>query len=74
MLIISSAIGVVNFRSLGKPKDDDFSLELSKLHTYDDVVEKVTHQLGADDPAKIRLTAITVALSSLNHSPSNIEE
>ncbi|XP_035822909.1 ubiquitin carboxyl-terminal hydrolase 13 isoform X7 [Zea mays] len=47
---------VVHFRSLEKPKDDDFSLELSKLHTYDDVVERVARQLELDDPAKIRLT------------------
>ncbi|RCV38640.1 hypothetical protein SETIT_8G159100v2 [Setaria italica] len=48
---------VVHFRSLEKPKDDDFSLELSKLHTYDDVVERVARQLELDDPAKIRLTS-----------------
>ncbi|GJN34912.1 hypothetical protein PR202_gb23621 [Eleusine coracana subsp. coracana] len=48
---------VVHFRSLEKPKEDDFSLELSKLHTYDDVVERVAHQLGLDDPSKIRLTS-----------------
>ncbi|KAK3120269.1 hypothetical protein QOZ80_9AG0684800 [Eleusine coracana subsp. coracana] len=48
---------VVHFRSLEKPKEDDFSLELSKLHTYDDVVERVARQLGLDDPAKIRLTS-----------------
>ncbi|XP_048570622.1 ubiquitin C-terminal hydrolase 12-like isoform X9 [Triticum urartu] len=48
---------VVHFRSLEKPKDDEFCLELSKLHTYDDVVERVAHQLGLDDPAKIRLTS-----------------
>ncbi|ONM32287.1 Ubiquitin carboxyl-terminal hydrolase 13 [Zea mays] len=48
---------VVHFRSLDKPKDDDFSLELSKLHTYDDVVERVAHKLGLDDPSKIRLTS-----------------
>ncbi|KAL6841585.1 hypothetical protein ACP4OV_028524 [Aristida adscensionis] len=54
---VFNASYVVNFRSLEKPKDDDFSLELSKLHTYDDVVERVAHQLGLDDPAKIRLTA-----------------
>ncbi|XP_062203185.1 ubiquitin C-terminal hydrolase 13-like isoform X2 [Phragmites australis] len=48
---------VVHLRSLDKPKDDDFSLELSKLHTYDDVVERVAHQLGLDDPSKIRLTS-----------------
>ncbi|PWZ27498.1 Ubiquitin carboxyl-terminal hydrolase 12 [Zea mays] len=28
----------------------------SKLHTYDDVVERVARQLELDDPAKIRLT------------------
>ncbi|CAD6256634.1 unnamed protein product [Miscanthus lutarioriparius] len=48
---------VVHFRSLEKPKDDAFSLELSKLHTYDDVVERVARQLELDDPAKIRLTS-----------------
>uniref|UniRef100_M8C7U3 ubiquitinyl hydrolase 1 n=1 Tax=Aegilops tauschii TaxID=37682 RepID=M8C7U3_AEGTA len=48
---------VVHFRSLEKPKDDEFCLELSKLHTYDDVVERVARQLGLDDPAKIRLTS-----------------
>ncbi|KAK1296176.1 Ubiquitin carboxyl-terminal hydrolase 12 [Acorus calamus] len=48
---------VVHFRSLEKPKEDNFCLELSKLHTYDDVVEKVAHQLGLDDASKIRLTS-----------------
>ncbi|KAF8694589.1 hypothetical protein HU200_038118 [Digitaria exilis] len=48
---------VVHFRSLEKPKDNDFSLELSKVHTYDDVVERVARQLGLDDPAKVRLTS-----------------
>uniref|UniRef100_A0A0D9XZF3 ubiquitinyl hydrolase 1 n=1 Tax=Leersia perrieri TaxID=77586 RepID=A0A0D9XZF3_9ORYZ len=48
---------VVHFRSLEKPKEDDFCLELSKLHTYDDVVERVARQLGLDDPSKIRLTS-----------------
>ena len=28
----------------------------SKIDTYDDVVERVAHQLGVDDPSKIRLT------------------
>ncbi|OEL23661.1 Ubiquitin carboxyl-terminal hydrolase 13 [Dichanthelium oligosanthes] len=46
----------VRFRLLEKPKEDDFSLELSKRSTYDDVVEKVAHQLGLDEPSKIRLT------------------
>ncbi|XP_074282078.1 ubiquitin C-terminal hydrolase 12 isoform X1 [Silene latifolia] len=48
---------VVHFRSLEKPKEDDFCLELSKINTYDEVVEKVAKQLGLDDPSKIRLTS-----------------
>ncbi|KAG6502703.1 hypothetical protein ZIOFF_034989 [Zingiber officinale] len=48
---------VVHFRSLEKPKEEDFSLELSKLFTYDDVVERVARQLGVDDSSKIRLTS-----------------
>ncbi|XWS57103.1 hypothetical protein CRYUN_Cryun09bG0142700 [Craigia yunnanensis] len=48
---------VVRFRSLEKPKEDEFSLQLSKLHNYDDVVERVAHYLGLDDPSKIRLTS-----------------
>ncbi|XP_056164532.1 ubiquitin C-terminal hydrolase 12-like isoform X1 [Syzygium oleosum] len=47
---------VVRFRSLEKPKEDEFSLELSKLHNYDDVVERVARHLGLNDPSKIRLT------------------
>ncbi|KAJ9559114.1 hypothetical protein OSB04_013728 [Centaurea solstitialis] len=47
---------VVQFRSLDRPKEDDFSLELSKMHTYDDVVERVAQKLDLDDPSKIRLT------------------
>ncbi|XP_037496823.1 ubiquitin carboxyl-terminal hydrolase 13 isoform X3 [Jatropha curcas] len=48
---------VVRFRSLEKPKEDEFCLELSKLHNYDDVVERVACHLGLDDPSKIRLTS-----------------
>ncbi|XP_061337536.1 ubiquitin C-terminal hydrolase 13-like isoform X1 [Gastrolobium bilobum] len=48
---------VVRFRFLEKPKEDDFSLELSKLHTYDDVVIRVAQHLGLNDPSKIRLTS-----------------
>nr|XP_043631310.1 ubiquitin C-terminal hydrolase 12-like [Erigeron canadensis] len=48
---------IVNFRSLERPKEDDFYLELSKLHTYDDVVERVAQKLNLDDPSKIRLTS-----------------
>ncbi|KAI3924454.1 hypothetical protein MKW98_032655, partial [Papaver atlanticum] len=47
---------VVHFRSLEKPKEDDFCLELSKVLTYDDVTERVARHLGLDDPTKIRLT------------------
>ncbi|KAG4953164.1 hypothetical protein JHK87_038758 [Glycine soja] len=47
---------VVHFRSLEKPKEDDFCLEMSRLYTYDDVVEKVAQQLGLEDPSIIRLT------------------
>ncbi|KAF3335395.1 Ubiquitin carboxyl-terminal hydrolase 13 [Carex littledalei] len=47
---------IVHFRLLEKPKEDDFSLELSKLHTYD-VVERVARHIGLDDPSKIRLTS-----------------
>ncbi|KAI3734586.1 hypothetical protein L6452_14057 [Arctium lappa] len=48
---------VVRFRSLEKPKEDEFSLELSKLNNYDDVVEGVAGHLNLDDPSKIRLTS-----------------
>lgn len=48
---------IVHFRRLDRSKEDDFCLELSKLSTYDDVVERVAQQLDLDDPSKIRLTA-----------------
>ncbi|KAG5533015.1 hypothetical protein RHGRI_027303 [Rhododendron griersonianum] len=48
---------VVRFRSLEKPKEEEFRLELSKLHNYDNVVERVACHLGLDDPSKIRLTS-----------------
>ncbi|KAL3828639.1 hypothetical protein ACJIZ3_017441 [Penstemon smallii] len=48
---------VIRFRSLEKPKEDEFCLKLSKLDSYDDVVERVANQLGVDDPSKIRLTS-----------------
>ncbi|KAI5393496.1 ubiquitin carboxyl-terminal hydrolase 13 [Lathyrus oleraceus] len=44
---------VVHFRSLDRPKEDDFSLEMSRLYTYDDVVDRVAQQLGLNDPSKI---------------------
>ncbi|XP_048432621.1 ubiquitin C-terminal hydrolase 12-like [Pyrus x bretschneideri] len=48
---------IVHFRSLDKPTEDDFILELSRLDTYDDVVKKVAGKIGLEDPTKIRLTA-----------------
>lgn len=48
---------VVRFRSLEKPKEDEFTLELSKQNNYDEVVESVARHLGLDDPSKIRLTS-----------------
>ncbi|XVE75807.1 hypothetical protein DITRI_Ditri12bG0121700 [Diplodiscus trichospermus] len=48
---------IVRFRSLERPKEDYFCLELSKTHTYDDVVERVACKIGLDDPSKIRLTS-----------------
>ncbi|KAL4576689.1 hypothetical protein LXL04_012787 [Taraxacum kok-saghyz] len=48
---------VVRFRSLEKPKEDEFSLELSKLNNYDDVVERLARHVNLDDPSKIRLTS-----------------
>ncbi|KAG8376856.1 hypothetical protein BUALT_Bualt09G0107400 [Buddleja alternifolia] len=48
---------VVHFRALERPKEDEFSLELAKNNTYDDVVERVAQRLYLDDPSKIRLTA-----------------
>ncbi|KAI9082368.1 hypothetical protein K1719_035791 [Acacia pycnantha] len=47
---------VVHFRSLDKPKEDDFCVQMSRLYTYDDVVERVAQQLGLEDPSKLRLT------------------
>ncbi|XP_055831418.1 ubiquitin C-terminal hydrolase 12-like isoform X2 [Solanum dulcamara] len=47
---------VVRFRSLDKPKEEDFSLELSKQNNYDEVVESLARHLCLDDPSKIRLT------------------
>ncbi|KAJ6720064.1 UBIQUITIN CARBOXYL-TERMINAL HYDROLASE [Salix viminalis] len=55
--VTGSTRQVVRFRSLEKSKEDEFCLELSKLHTYDDVVERVANHLGLDDPSKIRLTS-----------------
>ncbi|KAL0390709.1 UNVERIFIED_CONTAM: Ubiquitin carboxyl-terminal hydrolase 12 [Sesamum calycinum] len=46
-----------SFSVLRKPKEDEFCLQLSKLDTYDEVVGRVAHQLGVDDPSKIRLTS-----------------
>ncbi|KZV44468.1 hypothetical protein F511_19369 [Dorcoceras hygrometricum] len=48
---------VVYFRSIEKPKEDEFCLLLSRLATYDEVTGRVAHHLGVDDPTKIRLTS-----------------
>ncbi|XP_057422809.1 ubiquitin C-terminal hydrolase 13-like isoform X2 [Lotus japonicus] len=48
---------VVRFRYLEKPKEDHFSLELSRINTYDYVVTRVAQHLGLNDPSKIRLTS-----------------
>ncbi|PWA90491.1 ubiquitin-specific protease 13 [Artemisia annua] len=48
---------VVRFRSLEKPNEDEFSLELSKTYNYDAVVGRLAHHLNLDDPSKIRLTS-----------------
>ncbi|KAL3838137.1 hypothetical protein ACJIZ3_022728 [Penstemon smallii] len=48
---------VVRFRSLEKPKEDEFCLELSKQNNYDEVVESVARHLGLEDPSKLRLTS-----------------
>ncbi|XP_026425384.1 ubiquitin carboxyl-terminal hydrolase 13-like isoform X1 [Papaver somniferum] len=47
---------VVRFQYLEKLKEDDFSLELSKVFTYDYVTERIAPHLGLDDPTNISLT------------------
>ncbi|CAI5981478.1 unnamed protein product [Closterium sp. NIES-64] len=47
---------VVHFRRLEKPTEDAFCLELSKEHTYDDVVARLAEEIGLDNPSKVRLT------------------
>ncbi|RVW38446.1 Ubiquitin carboxyl-terminal hydrolase 12 [Vitis vinifera] len=70
---LSSPKMVVHFRALERPKEDDFCLELSKLHNYDDVVERVARRLGLDDPSKIRLTSHNCYSSNLSPNQLNIE-
>ncbi|XP_049403180.1 ubiquitin C-terminal hydrolase 12-like [Solanum stenotomum] len=48
---------VVRFRSLEKPKEDEFSLDLSKQNNYDEVVECLARHLRLDDPSRVRLTS-----------------
>ncbi|XP_078441990.1 ubiquitin C-terminal hydrolase 12-like isoform X1 [Wolffia australiana] len=48
---------VVHFRTLERPKEDDFCLELSKVLSYDDVVDNIARHIGLDDPTRIRLTS-----------------
>ncbi|KAI3840546.1 hypothetical protein MKW92_010495 [Papaver armeniacum] len=47
---------VVCFHYLEKLMEDDISLELSKVLTFDNVTERISRHLGLDDPTKIRLT------------------
>ncbi|KAK7268620.1 hypothetical protein RIF29_21322 [Crotalaria pallida] len=47
---------VVRFRSMEKPDKDEFSLGLSKIHTYVEVVIRVAEYLELEDPSIIRLT------------------
>ncbi|KAL7614149.1 hypothetical protein Lser_V15G07976 [Lactuca serriola] len=54
---------VVHFRSKGKPEEDAFTLELSKLHTYDDVADRVAKRLDMADPLKIRFSPHNVNLN-----------
>lgn len=46
LCVIYSSIGIHNASTFR-----------SKLHTYDDVVERVAEKLGLDDPSKLRLTS-----------------
>ncbi|KAL5701003.1 ubiquitinyl hydrolase 1 [Ranunculus cassubicifolius] len=50
---------IVEFRSQANHEADEICLvlELSRLSTYDEVVEKLASQLGLDDPTKIQLTS-----------------
>mmetsp|Transcript_25454 Transcript_25454/g.35239 ORF Transcript_25454/g.35239 Transcript_25454/m.35239 type:complete len:1039 (-) Transcript_25454:237-3353(-) len=45
----------VSFHKLKEPEKEDFTLELSKLMTYDDLAKRVGVRLGVD-PQKVRLT------------------
>ncbi|GAQ84171.1 Ubiquitin carboxyl-terminal hydrolase [Klebsormidium nitens] len=47
---------VVHFRKLEKPSAPDFDLELSKQHSYLDVISALAAHIGLDDPAKLRLS------------------
>ncbi|GAA0141978.1 cysteine protease [Lithospermum erythrorhizon] len=48
---------VIRFRSLEKPKEDEFCLELSRQNNYDEIVDSVADHIGLVDPSKIRLTS-----------------
>ncbi|GBG74934.1 hypothetical protein CBR_g19448 [Chara braunii] len=49
---------VVRFHRLSEPNSTPhFVLEMSRQHTYDDVVQRVARHVGVDDPGKIHLTA-----------------
>ncbi|KAK4434083.1 Ubiquitin carboxyl-terminal hydrolase 13 [Sesamum alatum] len=52
-ILVSGSINTVG----QSPRVDEFCLQLSKLDSYDEVVERVANQLGVDDPSKLRLTS-----------------
>ena len=59
---------VVHFKLLGKPREPDVTLELSKLNSYDDVTAALATKLGMDDPRKLRLTA----QNAYSHQPKPV--
>ncbi|KAL0433505.1 UNVERIFIED_CONTAM: Ubiquitin carboxyl-terminal hydrolase 12 [Sesamum latifolium] len=60
LVLVECYLEAIHFRSLERPTEDEFCLQLSKLDSYDDVVERVANQLGVDDPSKLRLTSHNV--------------
>ncbi|CAI5981532.1 unnamed protein product [Closterium sp. NIES-64] len=64
---------LVHFRRLEKPNEDAFCLELSKEHTYDEVVARLAEELGLNDPSKIRLTTHNCYSEQPKPRPSSTE-
>ncbi|GKC27829.1 G-type lectin S-receptor-like serine/threonine-protein kinase [Tanacetum coccineum] len=73
VLILSE---VVRCRSLKKPKEDEFSLELSKLNNYDDVKEPLVFAADTKSRPKeqpslfFKSTTSTTARASTNNPPT----